>query len=402
MVAFLLVSAGSASAHEPATRTAPPLDPPSVWREAERETLRDHVRLTDPALFTKAGEAYFDPSMDRVIFQAIPKGDWDRGASAEHYSMYVADIAREGGFPVGLTNILRVSPDGSANTCGWFHPTDKWTVLFGSTIEAPSAKPASGYQRNSRDYIWQFPAEMEVVEVRLPGAPPVERGVAIKDSCYSTSAAREMTLRPIFEQPGYDAECSYSNDGRYVLYVNVPEGTNDGDIFVFDTKTGAHTALVVADGYDGGPFFSRDGKHITYRSDRAGNDLLQVFVAKLAFDENGAPTGIEWERPVTANGHVNWGPFWSRDGEYLVYSTSEVGHHNYEVFASESNAGPRASDALKTRRITHAAGFDGLPVFSANGRWMMWTSQRLADGDAPGSTPGSQVWAARAVGVKPE
>jgi hypothetical protein len=33
---------------------------------------------------------------------------------------------------------------------------------------------------------------------------------------------------------------------------------------------------------------------------------------------------------------------------------------------------------------------------------MMWTSQRLADGDAPGSTPGSQVWAARAVGVKPE
>jgi hypothetical protein len=401
MLAILSLS-GAACAHEPATRTAPPLDPPSAWREAERETLRDHVRLTDPALFTKAGEAYFDPSMDRVIFQAIPKGDWDRGASSEHYSMYVADIEREGGFPVGLTNILRVSPDGSANTCGWFHPTDKWTVLFGSTIEAPSAKPASGYQRNSRDYIWQFPAEMEVVEVRLPGAPPVERGVAIKDSCYSTSAAREMTLRPIFEKPGYDAECSYSNDGRFVLYVNVPEGTNDGDIFVFDTRTGAHTALVVADGYDGGPFFSRDGKHITYRSDRAGNDLLQVFVAKLAFDASGAPTGIEWERPVTANGHVNWGPFWSRDGEFLVYSTSEVGHHNYEVFASESNAGPRASDALKTRRITHAAGFDGLPVFSANGRWMMWTSQRLADGDAPGSTPGSQVWAARAVGVKPE
>ncbi|MGP1309540.1 MAG: TolB family protein, partial [Phycisphaerales bacterium] len=214
---------------------------------------------------------------------------------------------------------------------------------------------------------------------------------------------RPMTIRALFEKPGYDAECSYSADGRYVLYVNVPEGTKDGDIYVFDTVTGKHTPLVVADGYDGGPFFSRDGRYITYRSDRAGNDLLQVYVAKLAFDGEG-PTGIEWERPVTANRHVNWGPYWSRGGDFLVYSTSEVGHHNYEVFAAESNTGDDALgvDALKTRRVTHAAGFDGLPVFSENGRWMLWTSQRLANGDAADAAPGSQVWAARVVGAKPE
>lgn len=403
VVGFVALS-GCAAAHEPENgRRAPTLDDPAVWAAAERDTLRNHVRLTDPALFAKAGEAYFDPAMKRVIFQAIPRGEWDAGASTEHYSMYVADIAWEGGFPSGLTNIVRVSPDGSANTCGWFHPTDEWTVLFGSTITPPSSAPTSGYQRNSRDYVWQFPAQMEVVEVRLPGAPPIERGVAIKDSCY-TFGASPMTMRPVFERPGYDAECSYSNDGRFVLYANVPEGTNDGDIHVFDTKTGAHTALVVAPGYDGGPFFSRDGKFITYRSDRTGNDLLQVYVAKLAFGEGGAITGIEWERPVTANEHVNWGPYWSRDGEYLVYSTSEVGHHNYEVFAAESNTGAdaRGPGELKHRRVTFAAGFDGLPVFSDNGKWMMWTSQRRAAGDAPDLAPGSQVWAARVVGVKPE
>jgi hypothetical protein len=404
-VLAVLATAGSALAHEPEqARRAPTLDDPGVWRAAERETLRNHVRLTDPALFSKAGEAYFDRAMRRVIFQAIPKGDWDTGASTEHYSMYVADIALDSsGYPSGLANIVRVSPDGSSNTCGWFHPTDKWTVLFGSTIEPPSSAPTSGYQRNSRDYVWQFPAQMEVVEVRLPGAPPIEGGVAIKDSCYSFGAA-PMTLRRVFERAGYDAECSYSGDGRFVLYANVPEGTNDGDIHVFDTKTGAHTALVVAPGYDGGPFFSRDGKYITYRSDRAGNDLLQVYVAKLAFGEGGAITGIEWERPVTANGHVNWGPYWSRDGGYLVYSTSEVGHHNYEVFAAPSNTGAMAREPgeLAHKRVTFAAGFDGLPVFSDNGRWMLWTSQRRAEGDAPDFAPGSQVWAARVVGAKPE
>ena len=107
---------------------------------------------------------------------------------------------------------------------------------------------------------------------------------------------------------------------------------------------------------------------------------------------------------MTSNEHVTWGPYWSRDGEYLVYSTSEVGHHNYEVFAAPSNAGKDAREPgeLKHKRVTFAAGFDGLPVFSDNGRWMLWTSQRRDAGDAPDVAPGSQVWAARVVGAKPE
>ena len=36
--------------------------------------------------------------------------------------------------------------------------------------------------------------------------------------------------------------------------------------------------ITQAKGYDGGPFFSPDGKRIIYRSDRKGNDLLQVYV----------------------------------------------------------------------------------------------------------------------------
>ena len=45
-------------------------------------------------------------------------------------------------------------------------------------------------------------------------------------------------------------------------------------------------------------------------------------------------------------------------------------------------------------RITNARGFDGLPVFTPDAEWMMWTAQRGAM--VAGETrPSSQLWAAR-------
>jgi Tol biopolymer transport system component len=38
------------------------------------------------------------------------------------------------------------------------------------------------------------------------------------------------------------------------------------------------------------------------------------------------------------------------------------------------------SDGRLRTRITHHDGLDANPVFSPDGRWLMWTSQRSADG----------------------
>jgi hypothetical protein len=143
-------------------------------------------------------------------------------------------------------------------------------------------------------------------------------------------------------------------------------------------------------GYDGGPFFSQDGERLCYRSDRRGNDLLQIFVAELAFDRSGNILGVEREFQLTDNLHVNWAPFWHPSGKHLVYASSEIGHDNYEVFLIDANPG---IDGGPTRygtrrwRVTYAPKFDGLPVFNADGTKLMWTSQRSADGS-------SQVWLA--------
>ena len=90
---------------------------------------------------------------------------------------------------------------------------------------------------------------------------------------------------------------------------------------------------------------------------------------------------MEREFQVTDNEHVNWAPFWHNSGRYLVYSTSEAGHHNYEVFIVDADAGDHSSGrptryGTRRARVTVADGFDGLPAFDADSKLMIWTSQR--------------------------
>jgi hypothetical protein len=348
------------------------------WREAEATTLRNHVQLTFADRFLRAGEAYFSPDGTHIVFQAIDAPA--PGAEPEpFYQMYVADLVRDaGGRVTGIDGIRRLSPPGSANTCGWFHPTDPNRVIFGSTIIPPSDPKAFGYQRKGGDYAWFFPKEMDVVTCDL-----------------RTADGSASSLQRIVEHPGaYLAECAMSPSGRFLVYCEhvVAEGRSGGDLKVLDLATQRTVSLTAQSGYDGGPFFSPDGLRLCYRSDRRGNDLLQIFVGELAFDSAGAITGIAREFQLTDNAHVNWAPFWHPSGRHLIYTTSQMGHHNYEVFVLDADpgdvdAGRPTRYGTRMRRITFADGFDGLPVFDASGTLVMWTAQRDA-------APTSQLWLA--------
>lgn len=378
---------------------APAVQPALDWKALESPVLTGHIELTSRDQFVKAGEAYFSPDNGWIIFQAVPVPR--DGANADpFYSMYVAKVVRgENGAVTGIQTPILVSPPGSANTCGWFHPTLPGVVLFGSTIQAPHTDQKAGFRVGDRKYVWLFPEETEVCERFVPQMAGPAVAAAWADD--------HRTLAPtaVFSRPDYDAECSYSPDGRFILYAHVraekTAGRADADIWVYDTLMQRHHPLVVADGYDGGPFFSPDGRRICYRSDRGLNDLLQLYVADLKFDSAGVPVGIEREYQITDNKDVNWAPYWHPSGKFLVYGTSEVSHANYEVFAVEiDNAklaadapGSRASDTLRRTRITSANGADVLPVFSSDGSMMMWTCQRgpMAEGE---QRPSSQLWVA--------
>jgi TolB protein len=320
------------------------------------------VALTDSSRFVKAGEAYFSSDSQRMIFQAIEQpapGD----EPAAHYSMFVGDVQYTNGMITGLEGITQVSPDGAANTCGWFYPGNSRRVLFSTTGSPPEEGPKPGYQRGEGSYLWAFPPQMNIV-TRLQG-PSGTWG----------------EIEPILtDDSAYLAEASWSPDGRHVLYTSL--ATGEGDIYVLDTVTGATHLIVAAKGYDGGPFFSPEGDRICYRSDRRGDDYLQVFTADLARNDEGTIIGIHQEHTVTDDAFVNWCPFWEPTGESLVFATSEYGHGNYEIIEVSLD-----STSPSRQRVTDTPGFDGLPSFDPQGRWMVWTSQQSDDGT-------SQLWVA--------
>ncbi|MDP1660850.1 MAG: hypothetical protein Q8L55_02950 [Phycisphaerales bacterium] len=414
---------------------AAPLD----WKGLEGPFLSGHVQLTQPEKFFKAGEAYFDhQSPPRwVVFQGVERPERGKEASA-NYAMYVAKLNYDAsGNPTGIDAATRISPAGSASTCAWFDPNDPSWVYFGCTVTAPGAEgDAPGYSRDRSRYTWQFPAEMEICRASVPqieadllrsgrykdyprvkrrwfgdaradlvrriGLPVSSKGTPEEIADRLEGGGGEtVPLEKLFSRPGYDAEGSFSPDGYSYLYTHVDPETKDPDLYIYNVALRKHVPIVKAAGYDGGPFFSPDGKWICYRSDRKGDNNLQLFVAELKFGNDGVlahqPLGMTREVQLTADDQVvSWCPYWHPSMKYMVYATSAVSHSNYEVFAIEFDP-TKSREQLKRTRITSADGFDGLPVFSDDGNLMMWTSQRgpKLDGE---QKPSSQLWIARVSG----
>ncbi|MCA9300551.1 MAG: PD40 domain-containing protein, partial [Phycisphaerales bacterium] len=226
----------------------------------ESEVLRHPVQLTSRDMFVKAGEAYFSPDESWIIFQAVPVPT--EGEPDAFYSMYVGRLVREEGRVVGLDDIEMISEPGSANTCGWFPPEIPGKVLFGSTVAPPEDQDRSGFQVGTRKYVWQFPPETEIVTRFIPKIFMSTPGETKFDRTTFVLPDDATTSKRLFERPEYDAEGSWSKDGRYVLYAHVNERESteaaDADIWIYDTRSDTHLPIVQAKGYDGGPFFSPD------------------------------------------------------------------------------------------------------------------------------------------------
>ena len=347
----------------PATRPAGPA--PGVLVEAEQESLSDLVQLTRG--FGRAGEAYFSPDMKWIIFQATPPQE-------QQYQMYLAPLRWDGDRLAGAGDPIRISPENSRNTCGYFGPDN--ALIFASTVGKEKPDEASpGFQRKENKYRWTFQTGMEIYRW-----DDWRRLATVADNLRGGGGKAEVRpdLKPLTNNNTYDAECAFSPDGRSIVFCSLDAG--NPDVYVMPATGGERVRITDFAGYDGGPFFAPDGKRLVYRSGRKDPDLLQVFVADLRI-ENGRITGRAAERQITDDANVNWGPFWHPDNRHIVFATSRHGHQNYELYLIRD-------DGTHPTRLTHAEGADVLPVFSPDGKWLMWTNKRTQDRT-------TQVFAAR-------
>ena len=326
---------------------APPVPPVVTDEIAEARYLANQRQVTFG--LPRAGEGYFSPNGDSIVYQAYPIG-------YPFYQIYVQKLGEK------VPRLL--STGRGRTTCAYFSP-DGTKVLFASSHTDPEIDITELKAREEaakggrRRYLWDFDPHMDIYISNFDGTG----------------------MKRLTDSPGYDAEGSFSSDGKHVVFTSSRDG--DPDLYIMDADGSNVRQLTNQPGYDGGPFFSPDGKWVIFRSDRQKEHMLQLF----AISVDG-----KTEVQLTDNlDHVNWCPYFHPSGKYLIWSGADYskGPANapFHLFTMELE---RTGDSLKAgaiTQITHSTAQDVLPVFSPDGKSLMWTSTRGPDGS-------SQLWIA--------
>ena len=342
LLTWLILSAFSSGAETDVTESDP-----------DAATTKEAVFLSRTRQLTyegrRAGEGYFSSDGRQLIFQS------ERSEENPFFQIFRLNLK------TGVTQ--RISPGHGKTTCAWIHP-DGRRVLFASTHEDPQAVQKqneelalreSGQQRR---YSWDYDEHYDIYE-------------------YSPETDQ---YRNLTDTRGYDAEGSYSPDGRLIAFASNRFGYGDlspaeREKFEIDPAWASEICIMTAEGtglrqltrtpgYDGGPFFSPDGQRLCWRRFSENGATAEIMTMKIDGSD---------QRQLTALQAMSWAPFYHPSGRYLIFATNRHGFANFELYLID------ADGRHEPVRVTHTAGFDGLPAFTPDGRRLAWTSNRTAD-----------------------
>ena len=284
-------------------------------------------------------EAYFDATGTRLIFQSTRP-------------------------PYGCDQIFTMNDDGSdvrlvstgkgRTTCGYFFPDGK-RIIYASTHFGGDACPPP--PERSGGYVWPIYPSYEIVSADADGG----------------------NVTRLTTHDGYDAEGAVSPDGKRIVFTSLREG--DLDLYVMDADGGSVRRLTDRPGYDGGPFFSWDGKSIVFRASRPEGAALAEYRALL---QRGLvrPGVLEiclmradgtGRTQVTKNGAASFAPFLHPNNQQIIFSSNihDPSGRSFALYLVNV-------DGSGLERITYADTFASFPMFSRDGRRLVFTANRNA------------------------
>ena len=320
--------------------------------ETESNTTEESQFLSNIRQLTydgkRAGEGYFSEDGNALIFQS------ERESDNPFYQIYLLNLL------TGDTH--RVSTGIGKTTCAFFRPgTDE--VLYASTHHDAFAKAkqeeelkfrASGEERR---YSWDYDEAMDIFSANRDGSD----------------------LKQLTDAPGYDAEASYSPDGKRIVFCSLrdtypksqlsPKDLKQlevdpsyfGEIYIMNADGSDQIRLTDAPGYDGGPFFTPDGQHIVWRHFTPDGSQADIYTMRI--------DGSDVQR-LTNFDSMSWAPYFHPSGAYVIFASNKLGFSNFELYLVD------ARGRHQPVRVTTTDGFDGLPVFSPDGNRLCWTSNR--------------------------
>ena len=299
----------------------------------------------------RAGEGYFSSDGKMMVFQS------ERDPENPFFQIFLLDLE------TGDTE--RVSPGTGKTTCSWVHP-DGRHVMFASTHGDPAAVQKQQEELQARAegrqkrYSWDYDENFELYSADL-----------------ETGKFTRLT-----DAVGYDAEGSYSPDGRLIAFSSnrhaylqelsqkekallEEDKSYFLDIYIMNADGSNIRRLTNVPGYDGGPFFSADGSRICWRRFAEDGATAEIFTMNVDGSD---------QRQLTHMGAMSWAPYFHPSGDYLIFATNTQGFANFELYLVD------AGGSREPVRATYTDGFDGLPSFTPDGSTLTWTSNRSSDG----------------------
>src|SRR5262249_49671105 len=145
MVSFLVLLASLAQRPDAASPTS------AADAENEAKHLRNIRQVTSG--FARAGEGYFRPDGQAIIFQAVrnapPSIFRTPAPNEDDYQIFTGDLVAD-------AKPLMVSTGKGACTCAYYHPDGRSMLFASSHLDpTPSGPKGPAYSRTER-YKWEF------------------------------------------------------------------------------------------------------------------------------------------------------------------------------------------------------------------------------------------------------
>src|SRR5262247_3907836 len=290
----------------------------SVLADPRERHLANIKQLTNEG---ENAEAYFSPDGNKLIFQRAAKGD----GCDQIFSMNIDG-----------SDMKMLSNGQGKTTCSYFTP-DNEHIIYASTFKAsPDCPPKPDY---SRGYVWALFPGFDILIADLDGS----------------------NVRPLTTTARYDAEATIRKDGT-IVFTSLRDG--DLDIYTMD-KNGENVKRLTNElGYDGGPFWSYDGKQIVFRAYHPETEKEKADYLALLKEDLIRPTKLD---------KASFAPYFFPDGKRIIFSSNvdDERGRNFDLYIVNV-------DGSGLERVTFNDTFDGFPMFSPDGKKIVFCSNRNA------------------------
>ncbi len=324
------------------------------FKPADDKPLETHLKnITQLTFSGDCAEAYFSFDSKCITYQRTdPK---DSIACDQIWMMDVTDKNSN-------HTPSRISNGEGRTTCSYFLKNNK-EILYASTHLGNKQCPPTPAPRPDHKYLWPIYNTFDIFVSDLKG-----------------KVKRQLT-----HTVGYDAEGTVSPKGDKIVFTSTRNG--DLDLYIMDIDGKNVKQITDSLGYDGGAFFSPDGKQLVFRASRPRFEEEVKEYKELLAQGLVAPTNMEIYtinidgtnmKKVTNLGKANWAPFFHPSGKKIIFSsnhksTPESRGFNFQLYMINL-------DGTGLEQITHESKFNAFPMFSPDGKKLVFSSNRDNNG----------------------